>query len=80
MFHVRLVPSGILAALSFTCFKWRGASLVSQMVKNPPAMRETLVQSLGEGNGNPLQYSSLESAMDRGACRATVHGVTKSLT
>ena len=37
-------------------------------------------RSLGEGNGNPLQYSSLENAMDRGACRATVHGVTKSLT
>ena len=23
----------------------------------------------GEGNGNPLQYSSLENPMDRGACR-----------
>ena len=31
----------------------------------------------GEGNGNPLQYSCLENPMDRGACRATVHGVTK---
>ena len=25
---------------------YQGASLVAQMVKNPPAMRETLVQSL----------------------------------
>ena len=32
----------------------------------------------GEGNGNPLQYSSLENSMDRGAWRAIVHGVTKS--
>ena len=32
----------------------------------------------GEGNGNPLQYSCLESPMDRGAWRATVHGVAKS--
>ena len=32
----------------------------------------------GEGNGNPLQYSCLEKSMDRGACGATVHGVTKS--
>ena len=32
----------------------------------------------GEGNGNPLQYSCLENAMDRGAWWATVHGVTKS--
>ena len=26
------------------------------------------------GNGNPLQYSCLESPMDRGAWRATVQG------
>ena len=32
------------------------------------------------GNGNSLQYSCLESSMDRGAWWATVHGVTKSLT
>ena len=35
---------------------------------------------LGEGNGNPLQYSCLENPMDGGACRAAVHGVVKSLT
>ena len=33
--------------------------------------------SLGEGNGNPLQYSCLENPMDRGAWRATVHGVSR---
>ena len=32
-----------------------------------------------EGHGNPLQYSCLENPMDRGAWRATVHGVTKEL-
>ena len=37
-------------------------------------------RSPGEGNGNPLQYSRLENSMDRGAWRATVHGVTKSQT
>ena len=31
----------------------------------------------GEGNGNPLQYSSLENPMDGGAWQATVHGVSK---
>ena len=36
--------------------------------------------SPGEGNGNPFQYSCLENSMDRGAWRATVHGVTKSQT
>ena len=37
-------------------------------------------RSPGEGHGNPLQYSCLENPMDRGAWRATVHGVTKSWT
>ena len=39
-----------------------------------------LGRSLGEGNGNPLQYSCLENPMDRGAWSATVHGVAKSRT
>ena len=34
----------------------------------------------GGGNVNPLQYSCWENSMDRGAHRATVHGVTKSQT
>ena len=38
-----------------------GASLVAQIIKRLPEMRETWVRSLGweEGNGNPLQYSFL---------------------
>ena len=35
-----------------------------------------LGRSLGEGNGNPLQYSCLENLMDRGALWATIPGVT----
>ena len=31
-------------------------------------------RSPGEGNGNPLQYSSLENSRDRGAWQATVLG------
>ena len=56
------------------------------MVKNPPAMKVTQVQSLGwedsleKGNGNPLQYSCPGNPMDRGAWWATVHGVAKSGT
>ena len=34
----------------------------------------------GEGNGNPLQYSCLENPMDRGAWRATVRGIGKTMT
>ena len=32
------------------------------------------------GNGNPFQYSCLKNPMDRGAWRATVHGVAQSHT
>ena len=37
-------------------------------------------RDIGEGNGNPLQYSWLENTLDRGAWWATVHGVTESDT
>ena len=37
-------------------------------------------RSLGEENGNPLQYSCLENSMDRGAWQSTVHGAAKSWT
>ena len=51
---------------------------MAQLVKNPPAMRETWVQSWvgktpGEWKGYPLQYSGLENSMD-----CTVYGVAKS--
>ena len=59
------------------------------MVKNPPAnagdVRDLnlipgLGRSSGEGNGSPLQYSSLENPMDREAWQAAVLGVAKSQT
>ena len=59
------------------------------MVKNPPANAGDAVdvdlisgsrKSPGAGNGNSRQDSCLENSMDRGAWRATVHGVTKSQT
>ena len=37
-------------------------------------------RSPGKGNGYPLQCSCLENSVDRGAWRATVHGVVKSWT
>ena len=45
------------------------------MSSNPESGR-----SPGEGNGNRLQYSCLGNAMDGGAWRVTVHGVTKTRT
>ena len=53
------------------------------VVKNLPANAggtEKRVQFLGSpggGNGNPLQDSSLENSMDRGAWWAAVRGVAK---
>ena len=50
------------------------------------SIQETWVQSLDwedsprEGNAHPHQYSGLENSMDRGAWRATVHGVASSWT
>ena len=35
---------------------------------------------IGEGNGNPLQYSCLENPRDRGAWWAAVYGVAQSQT
>ena len=44
------------------------------------AVWEFLIVLNWEGNDIPLQYSCLESPMDRGAWWATVHGVAKSQT
>ena len=37
-----------------------------------------LYSDIGEGNGNPLQYSCLENPMDGGAWTAAVHGIAES--
>ena len=60
-----------------------GAPLVAQMVRNPPAMWETWVWSMGWED--PLEegmatHSSVLYPMDRGAWQVTVHGVAKSGT
>ena len=61
------------------------ALMIKNMAANAGDIRDTgLIPGLGisprRGHGNPLQYSCLENPMDRGAWRATVHGVTKSQT
>ena len=61
----------------------QGLSQAVPVAKNPPASAENIRdagsipgsgRSPGGGHGNPLQGSCLENPMDRGACRATVHG------
>ena len=65
------------------------ASQMVLVVKNLPAnagdARDTgsilgLGRTPGEGHGSPLQYSCLKNPMERGAWRATIHGVAKSQT
>ena len=62
------------------------ASQVALVVKNLPTNAEVLrdsssilgsERSPGGERGNPLQYPYLENPLDRGAWRATVHGVAE---
>ena len=62
------------------------ASLVAQMVKNPPVMQETQLQFLGwedtleKGMDTNSSILAWRIPMDREALWATVHGVAKSQT
>ena len=75
------LPEGIGYPLQYS---W--ASLVSQTVKNSPAMRETWVRSLGweypmeEGMAIHSSILPWRIPMDRRAWWATVRGVAKSWT
>ena len=67
-------------------YVYRCASLVAQMVKNLPAMQETLVQFLGwedpleEGMAVHSSILAWRIPMDGGPWQATVHGFAKSQT
>ena len=60
--------------------------MVTQTVKNSPAMRETWVRSLGwedpleEGMATHSRILAWRIPMDRGAWQSIIHGVTKSWT
>ena len=62
---------GKIIALSLQTF-------VSKVMSLPCNMFSRFM--IGEGNGNPLQYSCLENSMDRGAWEAAVHGAAKGWT
>ena len=59
---------------------------MAQSVKDLPAVRETWVRTLGwedpleEGKATQSSIPAWRISVDRGAWRATVHGVTKSQT
>ena len=69
-----------------SCFPLLWGFPGGSVVKNSPsnagdrALIPDLERSLGERNGNPLQYSCLGNPTDRAAWWATVHGVAKNRT
>ena len=73
----------VVISTRYGCY---GASPVAQLVKNLPAMQETLVRFLGwedpleEGMATHSGILAWGIPMDKGSWWATVHGVTKSWT
>ena len=71
--------SKVMSLLLKHCLGLSGASLMAQLVKNPPAgdlgSIPGLERSPREGKGYPLQYPGLENSMN-----CIVHGVAKSQT
>ena len=65
---------------------WQGFPICSVVKNLPASARDTgevgsvhgSPRSSGEGNGHPLQYFCLKNPMNKGAWRASLHGVTKS--
>ena len=64
----------------FWCFPRSSAAKESDYNPGDLGLIPGLGRSPGGGHGNPLKYSCPENFMDRGAWRATVHGVTQSRT
>ena len=65
------VTTGKIIALTIQTFVRKGMSLLFNMLSR---------FAIGEGNGNPLQYSCLDNPRDRGAWWAAVYGVAQSRT
>ena len=66
---------------SLVVFQARGHLSMLEFLWGPQIYKISWpICSIGEGNGNPLQYSCLENPMDGGAWWAADHGVAKSRT
>ena len=82
-----MIPElGVSAGERIGCpLQYSWASLMAQLVKNPPTMQKTWVQSLGwedpleEGMATHSSILAWRIPMDRGAWRATVHKGHKKL-
>ena len=81
-FHPAILPMYSQITSVFSILHFSGGSDGKESACNVGDLGSIpeLERSPGERNGNPLQYSCLENAMDNGALWATVHGVAKSWT
>ena len=83
---IQTFVSKVMSLLFNMLSRFVRASLVAQLIKNPPARWETWVQSLGWED--PLEESMATHSsilawripIERGAWQATVHGITRSRT
>ena len=87
LFFNSLIHSLTKSSLEITLLReifvgFPGSSVGKESICNAggPSLIPGLGRSPGEGNSYSFQYFGLENSMDRGAWRATVHGVTKSGT
>ena len=69
----KMLVSQFLQPLNVTLY---GKRKFSDMFKLKILNQGRVYCTVGEGNGNPLQYCCLENPMDGGAWQATVHGVS----
>ena len=85
LWTIWIVYQGVQFDVLVMCILW-GASQVVPVVKNLPANAGDVGDAgsipgsgrwPGGGDGTPLQCSCLENPMDRGAWRATAHGVAR---
>ena len=74
-----LHPNSVTVSTHYSWFPWWSDSKEPACNVGHPGLIPGLGRPPGEGNGNPLQYSCLENATDRGAWWATVHGVANEL-
>ena len=77
------LPSQAVMVFSWSSKKW--ASLIAQLVKNPPAMQETPFNFwVGKIPWRkellPIPVFCMENSMNRGAWLAVVYRITKSQT
>ena len=81
-----MFPLWLAIVIIFYVFVWLLNVRASLVVKNPPAMRESWVRSLGwdypleEGMATHSSILARRIPMNKGALQAVVHGVAKSLT